>query len=237
MQQIRKYGGISCLSSDIIKALISKQETTKKTNMNGGELSEESSSSCCSKRHGLSRGWRIEAVDVNRSEGKQLSEMMPFIATPHEIWVWGKHGEVLDAELTESLMRSIQPTHQLQFLTLSCINIRSSLAVEFVKNLFKQAPNWELLDMSWNPLLGAGVNSLIQHLSCAPHLKRLELLEVKITPQQADGSVRSDTAAWQHHYTAVILPRKFSNFISICFCILCLQFIFTHLFLLRVRCF
>ena len=207
--QIRKYGGISCLSSDIIKALISKQETTTKTNMNSGELSEERSSSCWSKRHGLSRVWRIEAVDVDRSEVKQLSEMMPFIAAPHEIWVWGKHGEVLDAELTESLMRSIQPTHQLQILTLSRINIRSSLAVEFVKNLFKQAPNLELLDMSWNPLLGAGVNSLIQHLSCAPHLKRLELLEVKMTPQQVMGL---SEATQQHGNITTLLSSYHVSF-------------------------
>ena len=203
--QIRKYGGISCLSSDIIKALISKQETTTKTNMNSGELSEERSSSCCSKRHGLSRVWRIEAVDVDRSEVKQLSEMMPFIAAPHEIWVWGKHGEVLDAELTESL----QPTHQLQILTLSRINIRSSLAVEFVKNLFKQAPNLELLDMSWNPLLAAGVNSLIQHLSCAPHLKRLELLEVKMTPQQVMGL---SEATQQHGNITTLLSSYHVSF-------------------------
>ena len=203
------FVGSGFLAHDIIKALISKQETTKKTNMNGDESSEESSSSCCSKRHGLSRVWRIEAVDVDRSEVKQLSEMMPFIAAPHEIWVWGKHGEVLDAELTESLMRSIQPTHQLQILTLSRINIRSSLAVEFVKNLFKQAPNLELLDMSWNPLLGAGVNSLIQHLSCAPHLKRLELLEVKMTPQQVMGL---SEATQQHGNITTLLSSYHVSF-------------------------
>ena len=206
---IDRISSIPYLLSDMIKALISKQETTKKTNMNGDESSEESSSSCCSKRHGLSRVWRIEAVDVDRSEVKQLSEMMPFIAAPHEIWVWGKHGEVLDAELTESLMRSIQPTHQLQILTLSRINIRSSLAVEFVKNLFKQAPNLELLDMSWNPLLGAGVNSLIQHLSCAPHLKRLELLEVKMTPQQVMGL---SEATQQHGNITTLLSSYHVSF-------------------------
>ena len=206
---IDRIRSIPYLLSDMIKALISKQETTKKTNMNGDESSEESSSSCCSKRHGLSRVWRIEAVDVDRSEVKQLSEMMPFIAAPHEIWVWGKHGEVLDAELTESLMRSIQPTHQLQILTLSRINIRSSLAVEFVKNLFKQAPNLELLDMSWNPLLGAGVNSLIQHLSCAPHLKRLELLEVKMTPQQVMGL---SEATQQHGNITTLLSSYHVSF-------------------------
>ena len=75
------------LAHDIIKALISKQETTKKTNMNGDESSEESSSSCCSKRHGLSRVRRIEVLDVNRSEVEQLIEMMPFITAPHWIWV------------------------------------------------------------------------------------------------------------------------------------------------------
>ena len=170
---------------DIIKALISKQETTtKKTNMNGDESSEESSSSCCSKRHGLSRVRRIEALDVNRSEMEQLIEMMPFITAPHWIWVWGKDGEVFDAEVTESLLRSIPTTHKLEYLTLNRINVISSPAVEFIHTLFKKAPNLKLLDMSRNPLLGAGVYSLIKHLSCAPQLKTLELLEVKMTTQQ-----------------------------------------------------
>ena len=101
---------------DIIKALISKQETTKKTNMNGDESSEESSSSCCSKRHGLSRVWMIKAWNVNRSGMEQMSQIMPFITAPHLIKVWGEHGEVFDAEVTESLLRSIQVTHKLKGL-------------------------------------------------------------------------------------------------------------------------
>ena len=169
---------------DIIKALISKQETTKKTNMNGDESSEESSSSCCSKRHGLSRVWRIEARWVNRSEVELMIEMMPFITAPHEVWVVGEDGEVFDAEVTESLLRSIQVTHKLKGLTLRGINVTSSPAVEFINNVFKKAPNLEELNMSWNPLLGAGVDSLIKHLSCAPHLKELYLTDVKMTPQQ-----------------------------------------------------
>ena len=169
---------------DIIKALISKQETTKKTNMNGDESSEESSSSCCSKRHGLSRVRRIEAVWVNRSEVELMSEMMAFITAPHKIWVVGELGEVYDAEVTESLMRSIQVTNKLKRLRLCHINVTSSPAVEFINSLFKKAPNLVKLNMSYNPLLGAGVDSLIKHLSCAPHLKKLWLWRVKMTPQQ-----------------------------------------------------
>ena len=195
--QIRKsyYRGILCPLSDTIKALISKQETTKKTNMSGDESSEESSSSCCSKRHGLSRVRRIDAWWVNRSEVEQLIEMMPFITAPHGIEVMGEYGEVYDAELTESLLRSIQVTHKLEMLTLDGINVTSSLAVEFIDSLFKKAPNLESLDMSYNPLLGAGVDSVIQRLSCAPHLKDLALLDVKMTPQQ----VKDLTSAIKQH--------------------------------------
>ena len=192
--KIDRIRGIPFLLSDMIKALISKQETTKKTNMNGDESSEESSSSCCSKRHGLSRVWRIQAWYVNRSEVEQLIEMMPFITAPHEIEVWGEPGEVLDAD-EESLMRSIQPTHKLKSLILCRINGTSSLAVEFINSLFKKAPNLEWLEMSHNPLLGAGVDSVIQHLSCAPHLKTLDLREVKMTPQQ----VKNLTSTVQQH--------------------------------------
>ena len=182
--------------SDMIKALISKQETTKKTNMNGDESSEESSSSCCSKRHGLSRVRRIEALGVNRSDVEQLIEIMPFITAPHEIQVWGKDGEVFDAEVTESLLRSIPTTHKLETLTLCNINVTSSPAVEFISRVFKQdLPNLKWLDMSDNPLLGAGVDSLIKHLSCAPHLETLDLEEVKMTPQQ----VMNLTSAVQQH--------------------------------------
>ena len=169
---------------DIIKALISKQETTKKTNMNGDESSEESSSSCCSKRHGLSRVSWIDAFHVNRSEVEQLIEIMPFIIAPYCIRVWGKDGEVYDAEVTASLLRSIPITHKLESLGLGHINVTSSPAVEFINSLFKKAPNLKWLNMSYNPLPGAGVDSLIKHLSCAPDLETLWLDRVKMTPQQ-----------------------------------------------------
>ena len=121
---------------------------------------------------------------MNRSEVELISKMMPFITAPYGIDVRGRHGEVFDAEITESLLRSIQVTHKLKILTLCDINVTSSPAVEFISNVFKKAPNLEELDMSDNPLLGAGVDSLIKHLSCAPHLKTLGLEEVKMTPQQ-----------------------------------------------------
>ena len=207
---------------DIIKALISKQETTtKKTNMNGDESSEESSSSCCSKRHGLSRVRRIKAVYVNRSEVEQLIEMMPFITAPHVIWVQGEDGEVFDAEVTESLLRSIPTTHKLEGLTLCDINVTSSPAVEFISRVFKQdLPNLKLLNMSWNPLLGAGVDSLIKHLSCAPHLEELGLEGVKMTPQQ----VMNLTSAVQQHGNITKLGSSYhvsfpilSQFVSLFF--------------------
>ena len=205
---------------DIIKSLICKQETTKKKNMNGDESSEESSSSCCSKRHGLSRVRRIEADDVNRSEVEQLIEIMPFITAPHEIWVVGEPGEVFDAEVTESLLRSIPTTHKLEGLALCGINVTSSPAVEFISRVFKQdLPNLKWLNMSWNPLLGAGVDSLIKHLSCAPHLKELWLRDVKMTPQQV-----MDLSAIKQHGNITVLWSSYhvsfpvlSQFVSLFF--------------------
>ena len=191
------YDGISSLPYKMVKTLVSLEETTKKTNMNGDESSEESSSSCCSKRrHGLSRVRRILAKPVNRSEVELISQMMQFITAPHVIQVYCEPGEVFDAEVTESLLRSIQPTHKLVILTLRGINITSSPAVEFINRVFKQdLPNLKWLDMTWNPLLGAGVDSLIKHLSCAPHLETLWLEGVKMTPQQ----VMDLTTAVQQH--------------------------------------
>ena len=129
---------------------------------------------------------------------------MPFITAPHEIEVWGEPGEVLDAD-EESLMGSIQPTHKLKSLILCRINGTSSLAVEFINSLFKKAPNLEWLEMSHNPLLGAGVDSVIQHLSCAPHLKTLDLTEVKMTPQQ----VKNVTSAVQQHGNITVLRSSY----------------------------
>ena len=191
------YHGIP-LPFKMVKTLVSLEETTKKTNMNGDESSEESSSSCCSKRHGLSRVRRIEARWVNRSEVEQLIKMMPFITAPHVILIWGEEGEVLHAEVTESLLRSIPITHKLERLILELINVTSisSPAVEFTSRVFKQdLPNLKLLSMSDNPLLGAGVDSLIEHLSCAPHLETLILTGVKMTPQQ----VMNLSSAVQQH--------------------------------------
>ena len=213
-----KHKGIPYLPCKMIKALISKKETRKKTNMNCDESSEESN--CCSKRHGLSRVWKIYAWDVNKSDVELMSKMMPFITAPHEIEVWGEHGEVLDAEVTESLMRRIPTTHKLEILTLCNINLTSSPAVEFISNLFKKASNLEWLDMSSNPLMGAGVDSLIQHLSCAPHLEVLWLTDVKMTPQQ----VKDLASAVQQHgnITELVSPYHvsfpiLSQFVSLFF--------------------
>ena len=76
------------------------------------------------------------------------------------------------------------------------INVTSSPAVEFISRVFEQdLPNLKVLNMSDNPLLGEGVDSLIKYLSCAPHLERLMLEGVKMTPQQ----VMNLTSAVQQH--------------------------------------
>ena len=102
---------------------------------------------------------------------------------------------MLDAELTKSLLRSIPTTHKLERLSLWRINVTSSPAVEFIDSLFQKAPNLKSLAMSYNPLPGEGVDSLIKHLSCAPHLERLWLQDVKMTPQQ----VMNLTSAIKQH--------------------------------------
>ena len=208
----------SFFESDIIKSLVSRQKTTEKTNMNGGESSEESSSSCCSKRHGLSRVRKIRAWQVNRTEVEQLIEMMPFITAPHQIEVMCERGEVFDFEVTESLLRSIPITHKLEILLL--INVTSSPAVEFMDSLFQKAPNLKLLYMSDNPFLGAGVDSLIKHLSCAPHLEGLNLEGVKMTPQQ----VKDLSSAIKQHGNITWLKSSYhvsfpilSQFVSLFF--------------------
>ena len=216
----KKNAGVPLPSCDIIKTLISKQEITKKTNMNGDESSEESSSSCCSKRHGLSRVRGIVARGVNRSDVELLSEMMPFISAPHVIDVRREDGEVFDAKLTESLLRSIKATQKLRHLTLYDINVTSSPAVEFINGLFQKAPNLESFDMSGSPLLGAGVDSIIKNLSCTPHLERLWLVRVQMTQQQ----VKDLTSTIKQHGNITKLESEYhvsfpilSQFVSLFF--------------------
>ena len=59
--------------------------------------------------------------------------------------------------------------------------------------------------MSDNPLLGAGVDSLIKHLSCAPHLKSLYLEGVKMTPQQ----VKDLSSAIKQHSNITTLVSSY----------------------------
>ena len=92
--------------------------------------------------------------------------------------------------------------------------------MEFISNLFEKAPNLKRLTMSDNPLLGAGVDSLIKHLSCAPHLETLFLEDVKMTPQQ----VMNLTSAIKQHGNITVLDTDYhvsfpilSQFVSLFF--------------------
>ena len=74
--------------------------------------------------------------------------------------------------------------------------------------------------MSYNPLLGVGVDSIIQHLGCAPHLEELYLQQVKMTPQQ----VMNLTSAVQQHGNSTELWSSYlvsfpilSQFVSLFF--------------------
>ena len=149
-----------------------------------------------------------------------LIEIMPFITAPHMIDLWGKLGELFDAEETESLLRSIPTTHKLEKLTFQDIMMTSSPAVEFIDSLFKKAPNLEWLNMSYSPLPGAGVDSLIKHLSCAPHLETLGLEDVMMTPQQ----VKDLSSAIKQHGNIITLDSSYhvsfpvlSQFVSLFF--------------------
>ena len=70
-----------------------------------------SASRCCiakfSKCHVLFRVREIDSWHVDQSDVELLSEMMPFITTPHSIRVRGKYCEVFNSELAVSLIESI----------------------------------------------------------------------------------------------------------------------------------
>ena len=205
-----EYDGIPFLARDMIKALI-RLESTKKLNVNPEESTEDSN--CSSKYHALSRVRKIETLGVDGSEVEQLSELMPFVTAPQIIGVWGEPGEVYDAEVTQSLLRKIPLTRKLERLALDAINLTPATTASFIFSLFQECLNLESLDMSENPLLGAGVSSLASYLSCAPRLGELLLYDVKMTQQQ----VHELSAAVKQNSITRLESSYHVSLITICF--------------------
>ena len=113
-----------------------------------------------------------------------LADFLPLFTALRWIVIFGKPSEIIDAQLTETLVSRIIFTDRLDTLVLTNINLTAKPAAVIARSLH-QAPGLQWLDLSKNPL-GEGVSVLIQHLSRVPHLERLRLSDVKMTKQQVN---------------------------------------------------
>ena len=164
---------------------------------------------------------QIYIFHIERQEIKMLADFLPLFTALRCIIIYGKPFEIIDAQLTETLVSRIIFTDRLDTLALSNINLTAKPTAAIARSLH-QAPSLRFLDLSENPL-GEGVSVLTQHLSRVPHLEMLTLLNVKMTRQQVNdlsAAVRQSNISWlntNYHVSFVILVCICSHY-SCLFC-------------------
>ena len=157
---------------------------------------------------------QIEINDLDRLEMKMLADCLPLSTVLRSIVIIGNSFEIIDAQLTKSLVSRIIFTERLHTLVLVNINLTAKPAAAIARSLH-QSPSLRGLNLSQNPL-GEGVGVLTQHLSRVPRLDWLWLSNVKMTKQQVNdlsAAVRQSNIPYLstcYHVSFVIL---------ICICI------------------
>ena len=171
--------------------------------------------------HSLSCLSCISIMGIEREEMKMVTDCSPLFTALRHISIYGKPFEIIDAQLTETLVSRIIFTDRLDTLALSNINLTAKPTAAIARSLH-QAPSLRFLDLSENPL-GEGVSVLTQHLSRVPHLEMLLLVNVKMTRQQVNdlsAAVRQSNISWlntDYHVSFVILVCICSHY-SCLFC-------------------
>ena len=150
---------------------------------------------------------------IERQEMKMLADFLPLFAALQGIVITGKPFEIIDAQLTETLVSRIIFNNGLRQLKLSNINLTAKPAAAIARSLH-QAPGLRLLHLSENPL-GEGVSVLTQHLSRVPHLSGLYLINVKMTKQQVNDL---SAAVRQSNINLLQTPYHVSFVILVCIC-------------------
>ena len=139
----------------------------------------------------------IDIDHIERQEMKMLADFLPLFTALQYIHIFGNPFEIMDAQLTETLVSRIIFTDRLFALQFSRINLTAKPAAAIARSLH-QAPSLSVLDFSHDPL-GEGVSVLIQHLSCVPDLQDLYFSHVKMTKQQVNDlttAVRQCNLNW-----------------------------------------
>ena len=163
----------------------------------------------------------IYIFGTERQEMKVVADCLPLFTPLETMAIYGKSFEIIDAQLTETLVSRIIFNDGLDTLILLNINLTAKPAAAIARSLH-QAPGLRFLDLSENPL-GEGVSVLTQHLSRVPHLSGLYLVNVKMTKQQVNdlsAAVRQSNIALletRYHVSFVILVCICSHY-SCLFC-------------------
>ena len=218
--QIRKDIDGSTFPTEMLRELISPTaESTQVTRLvdplnehdseTASSLTQNTDSITGPTPQSLSFVKRINIESIERQEIKMLADFLPLFTALHYIDISGKRFEIIDAQLTETLVSRIIFNDRLRALILVGINLTAKPAAVIARSLH-QSPSLSILTLSKNPL-GEGVSVLTRHLSRVPHLKSLSLSDVKMTKQQVNelsAAVRQSNILWlrtQYHVSFVIL--------------------------------
>ena len=218
--QIRKEKDGSTFPTEMLRELISPTaESTQVTrlvdplNEHGSEtassLTQNTDSITGPTPQSLSCVKNIYIVKIGRQEMKVVADCLPLFTALEMMAIYGKPFEIIDAQLTETLVSRIIFTDKLHTLELVKINLTAKPAATIARSLH-QAPSLRILNLSANPL-GEGLSVLIRHLSCVPHLETLCLVNVKMTQQQVNdlsAAVRQRNLSFfktEYHVSFVIL--------------------------------
>ena len=218
--QIRKYKDGITFPTEMLRELISPTaESTQVTRLvdpsnehdseTASSLTQNTDSITGPTPQSLSCVKQIYICHIERQEIKMLADFLPLFTALLYIRILGKRFEIIDAQLTETLVSRIIFNDRLNTLVLVGINLTAKPAAVIARSLH-QSPSLSTLTLSKNPL-GEGVSVLTRHLSRVPHLKRLILFYVKMTKQQVNelsAAVRQNNISslgTQYHVSFVIL--------------------------------
>ena len=195
VNQIWKEKDGGTFPTEMLQELISPTAESTQVKCVGDPLNEQDNetASCLTKNtdsvtgptpQSLSCVTEIDIDHIERQEMKMLADCLPLFTALQWIVITGKPSEIIDAQLTETLVSHIIITDRLVSLVLININLTVEPAAAIARSLH-QAPSLRFLNLSQNPL-GEGVSVLTQHLIVVPNLERLCLSDVRMTKQQVN---------------------------------------------------
>ena len=206
--RLLKEEDVGTFPTEMLQELISPTEESTRVKRVGDPLNEQDNETtpCLTQNtfsitdptpQSLSCLIEIFIHHIERQEMKMLADLLPLFTALQWIDITRKPFEIIDAQLTETLVSRIIFTDRLRALELVNINLTAKPAAAIARSLHL-APYLSKLDLSQNPL-GEGVNDLTQHLSHVPHLDALNLSYVKLTKQQVNDlseAVRQSNICW-----------------------------------------